>query len=99
LKVKDALLRLQDGIPAGFVDAKTVDQTTVGRKAQDINQRTPYVQQWNFGIQQSLVRDLILDVVGNKGTKLPAFRNLNQRLLSFNPANGAPSQARGHWPG
>ena len=40
----------------------------------------------------ALVRDPILDVayVGNKGTKLPAFRNLNQRLLSFNPANGVP---------
>jgi hypothetical protein len=92
LKQRDALFRLLDGIPAGFVDATKVDPRTVSRKAQDVNQRNPYVQQWNFGIQQELVRDLLLDVayVGNKGAKLPAFRNLNQRPVAFNAA-GVPS--------
>ena len=51
------------------------------RRAQDANQRTPYIQQYNFGIQYELMTDLVLDVayVGNKGTKLNGFRNLNQR--------------------
>jgi hypothetical protein len=62
------------------------------RRAQDANQRTPYIQQFNFGIQHELVKDLLLDVayVGNKGTKLPGFRNLNQRSVITN-ANGTQS--------
>lgn len=92
LKASNAIFRLQDGIPAGFVDIKAVNLTTVARKAQDLNQRTTYVQQWNFSIEHELIRDLLLDVayVGNKGTKLAAFRNLNQRLLSFDAKTGAP---------
>ncbi len=92
LKAGEAIFRLQDGIPAGFVDVKKVNPATVARKAQDMNQRTPYVQQWNFGIQQELVKDFLFDVayVGNKGTKLPAFRNLNQRAVVFDP-RGVPS--------
>jgi hypothetical protein len=92
LKASNAIFRLQDGIPAGFVDITKVNQTTVSRKAQDPNQRTTYVQQWNFGIQRELVPNLVMDVayVGNKGTKLAAFRNLNQRAVSFNATTGAP---------
>jgi len=91
LKQRDAIFRLQDGIPAGFVDPARVNQANLERKGQDPFQRTTYVQQWNFGIQQELVKDLLLDVayVGNKGTKLAAFRELNQRPVSFN-AFGEP---------
>ncbi|HJZ97908.1 MAG TPA: TonB-dependent receptor [Candidatus Solibacter sp.] len=91
LRSTEALFRLQDGIPAGFVDINRVDLTTVGRKAQDPNQRSPYVQQFNFGIQRELVKDVVLDVsyVGNRGLKLPSFRNLNPNTYSFN-AQGAP---------
>jgi len=86
LKSGDAFMRLQTGIPAGFVDPARVVQANLQRKAQDPNQRTTYVQQWNFGIQRELAADLLFDVsyVGNKGAKLAAFRNLNQRLLTFN---------------
>ena len=64
----------------------------MGRRAQDANQRTPYIQQFNFGIQYELLKDLLLDVayVGNKGTKLNGFRNLNQRAVITN-ANGSQS--------
>ena len=60
-------------------------------KAQDMNLKNPYVEQWNFGIQQELITDLVLDVayVGNYGRRLPAFRNLNPFAYSF-AANGAP---------
>lgn len=91
LKATDAIFRLQDGIPAGFVDIGRVNLTTIGRKAQDPNQRTPYVQQYNFGIQREILKDTVVDVayVGNRALKLPAFRNLNPNLYSFNDQGAA----------
>ncbi|MBZ5636441.1 MAG: TonB-dependent receptor [Acidobacteriia bacterium] len=87
----DALFRLQDGLPPGFVDISRVNLTTVARKAQDPNQRSPYVEQYSFGIQQELAKDLVLDVsyVGNHGLKLPSFRNLNPNTYSYN-SQGLP---------
>jgi len=86
LRSTDAIFRLQDGIPPGFVDIRRVNLATVARKAQDPNQRSPYVQQYNFGIQQEIARNLVLDAayVGNHGVKLPSFRNLNPNTWSFN---------------
>ena len=91
LRATDAIFRLQDGIPAGFVDINRVNLATVGRKAQDPNQRSPYVQQFNFGVQREVLKDLVLDVsyMGNRGLKLPSFRNLNPITYTFN-AQGAP---------
>jgi hypothetical protein len=41
-------------------------------RAIDRNLRTPYVQQWNFGLQYELTKDLLLETryVGSHGTKL-----------------------------
>jgi hypothetical protein len=91
LRATDAIFRLRDGIPAGFVDIQRVNLATVSRKGQDMFQRTTYVQQYNFGVQQELLPRLVFDLsyVGNRGLKLPAFRNLNPNLFSFN-AQGAP---------
>ena len=85
LLIDDALFQLADGIPPGFLDPSTINFATVSRKAQDPNQNSPYVQQWNLGVQKEIVRDLVFDVayVGNKGTKLPGFRNLNQRSVDI----------------
>jgi hypothetical protein len=87
-----APFRLVNGYPSGLLDPNTLNPTTVLRRAQDPNQRTPYIQQYNFGIQYELLKDLLLDVayVGNKGTKLNGFRNLNQRAVTTN-ANGSQS--------
>lgn len=43
------------------------------------NNRTPYTEQWNIGIQQQLARDLLLEVnyVGNNGKNLTGFFNVN----------------------
>ena len=81
--------------PPGLWTSPKVNPATVSRKAQDPDQRTTYVQQWNFGIQQELVSNLVFDVayVGNRGTKLAAFRNLNQQAVTFNAA-GVPAPAR-----
>jgi hypothetical protein len=88
-----APFQLVNGYPAGLLNPASL-APTIGRRAQDANQRTPYIQQYNFGIQYELLKDLLLDVayVGNKGTKLNGFRNLNQRAV-VNNANG--SQAAG----
>ena len=91
LKAGAELFRLQHGVPSGILDPAIVNVATLGRKAQDPDQRTPYVQQWNFGIQHEFGPALLLDAAyaGNRGLKLPAFRNLNQRPFTFNAA-GAP---------
>ncbi len=91
-----APFRLVNGYPAGLLDPASL-APTISRRAQDANQRTAYVQQYNFGIQYELMKDLLLDVayVGNKGTKLNGFRNLNQRAVITN-ANG--TQAAGNRP-
>jgi hypothetical protein len=43
------------------------------------NNRTPFTQQWNLGIQQQLARQLLLEVnyVGNNGRNLAGFFNAN----------------------
>ncbi|MCA1600523.1 MAG: TonB-dependent receptor, partial [Acidobacteria bacterium] len=86
-----APFQLVNGYPAGLLDPASL-APTIGRRAQDAFQRTPYIQQYNFGIQYELLKDLLLDVayVGNKGTKLNGFRNLNQRAVITN-ANGSQS--------
>jgi hypothetical protein len=86
-----APFRLQNGYPSGLLDPSSLSPTVM-RRAQDPHQRTPYVQQYNFGIQRELSPNLLLDVsyVGNRGMKLPGFRNLNARPAITN-ANGSQS--------
>jgi len=86
-----APFRLVNGYPSGLLDPNSL-APTIGRRAQDPNQRSPYIQQYNFGIQYELMKDLLFEVayVGNKGTKLNGFRNLNQRAVITN-ANGSQS--------
>jgi hypothetical protein len=49
-------------------------------RAIDRNLRTPYIQQYNFGVQRELGADLMLEVryVGSKGNKLLEARAFNQ---------------------
>jgi hypothetical protein len=88
-----APFRLVNGYPSGLLDPNSL-VPTISRRAQDANQRTPYIQQYNVGFQYEVMSDVVLDIayVGNKGTKLNGFRNLNQRAVITN-ANG--SQAAG----
>ena len=90
--------RLVNGYPAGLLDPNSLSPTIM-RRAQDAFQRTPYIQQYNFGIQYELTKDLVLDAayVGNKGTKLNGFRNLNQRAVITN-ANGSQSAGARPYP-
>jgi hypothetical protein len=88
-----AVFRLRDGYPQGLLTPNATSPFLL-RRGQDPNQRSPYIQQFNFGIQRELTRNLLLDIayVGNKGTKLPGFRNLNTPAVVTNP-NG--TQAAG----
>ena len=49
----------------------------------DPDLRTPYVQQWNFGIQREILRDTVAEVryVGNRGVKLTRGIDLNQQRI------------------
>jgi Carboxypeptidase regulatory-like domain/TonB dependent receptor len=87
-----AIFRLQNGYPSGLLDPGNLTPTIM-RRAQDIDQRSAYIQQWNFGIQREVLRDLLFEIayVGNKGTKLAGFRNLNQRAVVINPQTGRAS--------
>jgi hypothetical protein len=54
----------------------------------DQHMRTPYVQSYNFNLQQTLVEGTVLQVgyVGSKGTKLYRVRDINQAMPG--PADG-----------
>jgi len=93
----EILSEWQISIPKlGTIRAKTIPFVVLTsneeRRIGDPNQRSPYVQQFNFGIQHELTRDLLVDAayVGNKGVKLPGFRNLNAPTVIQN-ANGTQS--------
>ncbi len=55
----------------------------------DEDLRTPYIQQFNFGFQMELAKNLLVDVgyVGNKGTNLLQIISPNQ--ATFNTTTGA----------
>ena len=50
------------------------------RRSQDPNQRTPYIQQYNFGVQREIGKDIMVEVryVGSKGSKLLESTAFNQ---------------------
>ena len=54
--------------------------------AVDPRLRTPYVQQWTFGIQRQVARDTVFEVryAGNKGTKLLRGFDYNQVIIREN---------------
>jgi len=52
----------------------------------DPNLRTPYVQQWNIGIEREIFRDTAIEVryVGNRGVKLTRGIDINQVVIFSN---------------
>ena len=65
----------------------------------DPRDRTPYIQEWNFGIQRSFGNDWLAEAsyAGNKGTKLSERVNINQAFLP-NPVAITPIQTRRPFP-
>ncbi|MGA7412810.1 MAG: carboxypeptidase regulatory-like domain-containing protein [Bryobacteraceae bacterium] len=67
-----------------------------GNSAPLNNYRAPYVQQWNFNVQQLLPGNMILTVAyaGSKGTNLPMHnQDLDQMLPQYVPQNAAQAAA------
>ena len=58
--------------------------------------RMPYIQQWNFGIQRQLAEDLLWEVnyVGSKGTRLSSFIDGNNALPGPDAAASVIQQRR-----
>jgi outer membrane receptor protein involved in Fe transport len=66
----------------------------------DPRDRTPYLQQWNFSLNQSITSNLLLEVAyaGSKGTKLTERVNINQARLP-ETGNVTPIAVRRRFPG
>ena len=72
-------------VPGGFPSVSAVD----------LHIKAPYVQQWNFTIQQEVKGGILLEAgyIGNKGTKLWTIRQSN-----FMPPGPGPIQSRRLFP-
>ena len=68
--------------PAGSTSPMT-DPAPCNTGAVDPNLRTPYISTWTLTVQRAITNDLSLEVayVGNHGTKLLGFANINQPPL------------------
>ncbi len=66
----------------------------------DPRDRSPYIQQWNLNIEQSLGQNLLVEVAyaGSKGTKLTERVNINQAVLPADPNNISPLVSRRRFP-
>jgi hypothetical protein len=71
---------------------------TPGWASYDINFRTPYYQQYNFGIQQLLMKDLLVEAqyLGSMGTKL--HTNIFYNTPNPSPSATPSAQARASFP-
>ncbi len=90
-----------DPFPTGISGPPGADQAFInvqgaGNGAALSNYKAPYVQQWNFNIQQLLPGNMILQVAyaGSKGTDLPTHsQDLDQLQPQYVPTNAAQAAA------
>ena len=75
-----AVFQLKDGFPASIIDATAPPLYDLHIRAQDPNQRTPYVEQTSFGLEYQLIGDTVVSAtyVGNWGRKEERVRDANQ---------------------
>jgi Carboxypeptidase regulatory-like domain/TonB dependent receptor len=75
-----AVFQLKDGFPASIIDATAPPLYDLHIRAQDPNQRTPYVEQTSFGLEYQLIGDTVVTAtyVGNWGRKEERVRDANQ---------------------
>jgi hypothetical protein len=76
------------GISVGFPATSLTDPNTPLLFTLDPHMVTPYMQQWNFGVERQIGKDTVLQITyaGSKGTKLFTFYNGNQADPSSDPA-------------
>ncbi len=78
------VFQLKNGYPAAALISQGVILPNLQIRAQDPNERTPYVEQTSFGPQIQISSNTMLDVnyVGNWGRKENRLRNENQGMLA-----------------
>ncbi len=76
------------GISVGFPATALTDPNTPLLFTLDPGLVTPYMQQWNMGLERQLGKDAVVQVTyaGSKGTKLFTFYNGNQADPSADPS-------------
>ncbi len=76
------------GISVGFPATSLTDPNTPTLFTLDPGIVTPYMQQWNFGVERQIGNDTVLQLTyaGSKGTKLFTFYNGNQADPSTDPS-------------
>jgi hypothetical protein len=86
-----SIFQLQCGDGQGPPNGAFTDPLPCNTEAADPNLRTPYISTWTLTIQRAITNNLSLEVayVGNHGTKLLGFSNINQ------PPPGASYQGFG----
>jgi len=82
---------LKNGFPANQFGLSILDLTKLQIRAQDPNQRTPYVEQTSFGVQYELSGSTVFETsyVGNFGRKENRLRNANQGMVTGFTSAGA----------
>jgi len=83
--------RLNEGFPQTFPTEPRIDPALLNRQAGSYLEQSsaalPRVQNWSFGLQHDLGRDLIIEMnyIGNRATRqvAPALSNINQVDPSF----------------
>lgn len=78
------VFKLSDGFPSAAIAAAGVNLTQTQIRAQDPNQRTPYVQQTSFGLEYEVNKSTVLSTtyVGNWGRKEERVRDYNQPMVT-----------------
>jgi hypothetical protein len=79
-----AVFQLKDGFPSSIIDATAPPLYDLHIRAQDPNQRTPYVEQTSFGFEYQLIGDTVVSAtyVGNWGRKEERVRDANQPMVT-----------------
>ena len=74
------MFSLNSGFPASFLDPKAVNPAILHIRTTNPDDPRTYIQQWSFGIQRELMKNLFLeaDYVGSKGTHILTLGDLNQ---------------------
>lgn len=78
------LFNLQSGFPATWLNPADINYQLTHIRTVDPRTKTPYVQEWSFGVQRKLPAQFVLavDYVGTKSTYLNTLSDLNE------PVNG-----------
>ncbi|MGB7022885.1 MAG: carboxypeptidase regulatory-like domain-containing protein [Candidatus Acidiferrales bacterium] len=78
------VFQLKNGFPASIVNATAPPLYDLQIRAQDPNQRTPYVEQTSFGLEYQVASDTVVSAtyVGNWGRKEQRVRDYNQPMVT-----------------